>query len=200
VLSADEVGAPKSESPQTVVRCVICCEQLQPGAKLCTRCNRYQDWRRFFGISSTVLTLLVALFAVLSSAVPVVVSLFTPARSDVYWSLLEWKESKVKLLVANRGLRPAVAKNLELVPNTVPPTSFRPDQPDLILEPTKYHILTFTCVVNDVRNPLPALGEIKPKSALYLVIFPFASEPSEIKRDAASRFGRGGNSNPRSGF
>jgi hypothetical protein len=115
-------------------------------------------------------------------------SLSTLGKSDVHCSLLEWTGSKVKLVVANRGTRPAVVKSLNLVPDSTPPMSFRPDVEQQILEPNKYEVLTFTNVVDGVENPLRSLDAIKSKSSLHLVIFPFGSEPSEIKCANWDRF------------
>jgi hypothetical protein len=131
-------------------------------------------------MSSTILSLLVALFAVLSSAVPILMGLTMLGQSNVYCSLFEWKDSKVKLVVANRGTRPAVVKSLQLVGASAPAIFFRSDVKEQILEPNKYQVLSFTCVVNDVENPLPSLDTVKPESTLLLRIFPFASESGEI--------------------
>src|SRR5258708_30177036 len=65
--SSNEI-AEKAKHPGS--RCVTCREKIERGAKICIRCNQFQDWRRFFGLSSTILSLLVALVSVLSIAIP----------------------------------------------------------------------------------------------------------------------------------
>lgn len=78
--------------------CILCCEQIPSGAKICTKCDAYQDWRRFFGVSGTILTLLVALVSVLAIGGPAVRNALTPNRSDVRCSLLAWTASGVTLV------------------------------------------------------------------------------------------------------
>jgi hypothetical protein len=91
----------------------------------------------------------VALLAVCSATLPIIFDFFTPKQSDVQCSLFEWEGKKVKLVVSNRGVRPAVVRGLHLVPNNEPPLSFRPDVKEQILELGKYQILTLTNVVDN---------------------------------------------------
>src|SRR5258708_27102734 len=95
-------------------RCIACSEEIQPGAKICTHCDQFQDWRRFFGISAPVLSLLVALVSVLSIAIPAILNVRPPQTSDIHCSLLEWDESTatVKLAVSNKGSRAAGVQRL----------------------------------------------------------------------------------------
>jgi hypothetical protein len=144
-------------------------------------CQRYQDWRRIFGISATILSLLTALFAVLGVTVPVIINSWPFGASDIHFSLLDWSESDVKLIVSNRGIRPAVVKMLKLEPKDDTPVDLElPKDANSILEPSKFEILTFIRVVGHKPVPIDPRENIRSPSKLYLIIFPFAGEPSQI--------------------
>lgn len=51
--------------------CSICKHEMPVGAVKCVKCDSYHDWRRFLGVSSTMLGLLVALVSVLAFAIPI---------------------------------------------------------------------------------------------------------------------------------
>jgi hypothetical protein len=164
-----------------LVRCKICKQEIPLGAQYCTYCNRYQDVRRVFGLSSTVLSLLVALFAVLNNTWPLLVKIVTPSESNVHCSLLEWQSDYVKLVVSNTGISPAVVRGLQLIPG-ITGASFQLDGTEPILEPGKYQILTFTNRVNHIVSKLPQLDDtLKFHRSLVLMIFPYASEHSDIE-------------------
>jgi predicted nucleic acid-binding Zn ribbon protein len=166
-------------------RCFLCRKPIPRGARICTECNTYQDWRKYFGFSSTVLSLLVALVSVLTVAIPVIRNALTPDRSDVYCALLTWNTTGATLLVSNRGVRPAVVKNLRLksVTSTESKTEivFAGDFLDPpILEPGKFRTVKFYRVIGSVRADLDPLVNFQSDYVLVLEIFPFASESSLI--------------------
>jgi Double zinc ribbon len=173
----------------TSVRCKFCKEEIPQGATYCTHCNRYQDWRKYFPLSSTVLSLLtalasllLALISVLNIVLPKIIAINTPVRSEIHCSLVQWQGSQITLAVSNTGIRPAVVKELRLVPNSIPGSSLTPDTTFQILEPGKYQIITFTNRISGVSSDLPALdSKLRSQGQLILVIFPYASEPNEIR-------------------
>src|SRR5882724_7238207 len=146
--------------------CILCREQIPSGAKICTKCDSYQDWRRYFGVSSTVLSLLVALVSVLTVAVPVVRNALTPDRSDVRCSVLEWSAGGVTLVVSNRGVRPAILKNLRLKPVTSTGREtniiFAADFADPLLEPGKFRTVRFHRVIGSVQADLDPVAKLQP--------------------------------------
>jgi predicted nucleic acid-binding Zn ribbon protein len=165
--------------------CFLCRKEIPRGAKICTECNSYQDWRKHFGFSSTVLSLLVALVSVLTVAVPVIRNALTPDRSEVHCALLTWNATGATLLVSNRGVRPAVVKSLrlKLVTSTQPKTEtiFAGDFPEPpILEPGKFRTVKFYRISGSVRADLDPLVNFQSNYVLVLEIFPFASESSVI--------------------
>ncbi len=67
------------------VRCWACASTLEAQAAVfCSKCNHYQNWRRFLTFSTTSLSLLVALIAVTGAVAPAIAGLFeTPAKLSV---------------------------------------------------------------------------------------------------------------------
>ena len=74
------------------IRCHNCSELIPAQAKQCTHCDAYQDWRRHIPLSSTVLSLLVALFAVLGTTIPVLVKTFDTEDATLRASLV-WRDT-----------------------------------------------------------------------------------------------------------
>jgi hypothetical protein len=72
-----------TEEGRGKTRCNTCLEPIWIGAQKCTHCDSYQDWRRVFGFSSTVLALMVSLIAVLGATVPKIVDLFSAQDSKL---------------------------------------------------------------------------------------------------------------------
>lgn len=181
-----ETGGSASVSDQDKAsQCVICRGDLPVGAIYCTKCQRYQDWRRYFGLSGVLLTLLVALISVLNTAVPVIVKSLTPDSSDVQFSVVDWKPSAVLVAVSNGGARPAVVRNLELADRSDSPTTGKtpltlwPANQDKLLEPGAFRLLTFAWIQNGTQIPVPESPDTK-ASQLLLFIFPFRSESNRI--------------------
>jgi predicted nucleic acid-binding Zn ribbon protein len=165
-------------------RCVFCREPIRTDAVICSQCKNYQDCRKYFTLSSTVLSLLVALFSVLTVAVPVLKNALTPQRSAIHCSLLHWTSEGVSLIVSNRGTRPATAKALKLMARdtTTKATSlqFKPTFTDPILEPGKSRVLDFRGSVSDIFTDIPPIQNFRATYRLNLIIFPFSSERGNI--------------------
>ncbi len=167
--------------------CRLCCSPIPVGANFCSECDTYQDWRRYFGVSSTILTLLIALFSVLTVAIPVVRNALTPERSDIHCSLVRWGGEEATLLITNRGIRPAVVRNLRLEPvenrGVQSPVSFATELSDPILEPGKSRTIIFHGVIGTVTADLTPPAQLRDRYNLVLDIFPFRKEAGTIKCD-----------------
>lgn len=187
---------PQANQPVSQVRlCVVCQKEIPAGAKICTECDCYQDWRQYFGLSSTVLSLLVALFSVLTVAVPVIYEALTPKISVVHCNLISWDENtaEVKIAVSNEGARAAVIKTLQLEPRasetTASTLSFRPAFSEPILEPGKFRTLALHGVFGAVRaTSLEPVTKLRAKFNLKLKIFPFANESHEVQCENWDKF------------
>jgi hypothetical protein len=109
--------------------------------------------------------------------VPVILDRLQVGTSDVRCSTLEFKATGVKLIVSNRGIRPAVIKTLKLEPKGEHPVDLDLEtDANRILEPSKSQIMTFIPETN-IRGP----EDIRSRSDLYLVIFPFGWESKQIR-------------------
>lgn len=56
--------------------CVVCGGAIRKGTNYCNTCKSYQDFRKHFGVSTTVLSILTALIAVLTPAIHAVTDFF----------------------------------------------------------------------------------------------------------------------------
>lgn len=98
-----------------VVRpCRQCMLPVPVGARLCSHCNSYQDWRGFLAVSNAVLALLVALVSVSSLALPAIVAAGRSHRSQVTVSSPVFEKEDVLLVATNVGDRPGIVRRAEL--------------------------------------------------------------------------------------
>lgn len=95
-------------------RCRQCRRPLLSGARLCSHCNSYQDWRGFISVSNSVLALLVALVSVASIALPAFLNALRPHRSQVTVSNPVFEREQVLLAATNVGERPGIVRRAEL--------------------------------------------------------------------------------------
>ncbi|MER8882427.1 hypothetical protein [Mesorhizobium sp. M0590] len=93
---------------QRMVRCRQCSLSIPESAHICTHCQSFQDWRRWFAVSNTVLALLTALISVLSFAVPSFIGLLHSPRSDMAAPMITLEGTTIRLLVNNNGDAPGV--------------------------------------------------------------------------------------------
>jgi hypothetical protein len=92
---------------QTATRpCINCAEEIKTSARQCIHCKSFQDWRAAFGVSTPVLSLLVALVSVLTVAVPVLVESITPENAKIEFTVQGSTSETIFVLVSNRGNRP----------------------------------------------------------------------------------------------
>lgn len=96
------------------LRCRECREPLHPNARRCASCGAFQNWRRFLALSSTVLSLLVALISVSALAIPILKEAFEPQHSRVAVEAPFFSGDFGYLYVANEGARPALVESIVL--------------------------------------------------------------------------------------
>lgn len=165
------------------MRCRLCKKPIEAGAIKCTECDGYQNWRRYFDFSSVILSLLIALFSVLTITIPVLTSVFTQQNSDVQLTVLGHDENTITVVCSNRGNRTTVVYRITLLPTASPqgtPPGWDLPLPDgkIILHPGDVQVLKL----------LPHIGETPvdfPKAAqkIELRLIPFRSERDTISRD-----------------
>jgi hypothetical protein len=84
----------------------VCAEPIKKAARKCIHCDSYQDWHANIGMSSTVLSLLVALVSVLTAAIPVVKDAFTPKNALLTATFQGANSDRLSVLFTNQGTRP----------------------------------------------------------------------------------------------
>jgi hypothetical protein len=108
-----------TEEGRGKTRCTTCLEPIWIGAQKCTQCDSYQDWRRFFSFSSTVLALMVSLIAVLGATVPRIVDLVRPRDSDLQLAQHPiFEGGHMYVMATNRGTKDGVVEFATLTIDT----------------------------------------------------------------------------------
>jgi hypothetical protein len=92
---------------QSHIRCKQCCNDIPRGARLCSYCSSYQDWRSWFSVSSTVLAMLTALVSVLGIATPAVINVLHSPKSDAILQTPSLDGTTLRVVAINRGDAPA---------------------------------------------------------------------------------------------
>lgn len=124
-----------SEETQTVL-CRMCKQAIPENATVCFHCCARQGWSKWFGASQVTLALLVALIAVVGGLAPVIQSTFF-AKSDLEFNQPTVVEDRLRLIVTNNGLEPAVIEYAVLESRYFrEPVDFRfDDERDAAVEP-----------------------------------------------------------------
>jgi hypothetical protein len=87
---------------------------MQPSALKCIECDSFRGWRRLFGFSSTMLSLLVALVSVSTAAVPVFRNAFRSADVTRFAFATQDSDAEhVSILVNNTGTMPGTVRFLD---------------------------------------------------------------------------------------
>lgn len=93
--------APKDRRATKI--CVMCAEDIKAAASKCSHCGSYQSWLGRISNWTTVLSLLVALVAVGSAAVPIIKTATTPAQASFVLSDPEINPGEVSFRASNVG-------------------------------------------------------------------------------------------------
>jgi hypothetical protein len=90
--------------------CRVCGEPIKKVARICYHCTSYQDWRADLNIGNNVLSLLVALFAVLTVLVPIIENWGTPKTSSLHFAFQGATNNFITFFVSNTGIRPGTIR------------------------------------------------------------------------------------------
>jgi hypothetical protein len=140
----------KAEPKIETKPCSSCAEPIRLAAKKCVSCDSYQDWRRHFSASSTVLSLLVALLAILGPAISSIKSAIHTPRAEPRIALSSVEHHIVSLLISNGGDAAASISSGRIeYPYGNIAWLTRPGQSDsLLVPPATLQVANF--IVNDV--------------------------------------------------
>lgn len=90
------------------MNCRVCKEEIMDGASRCIHCGSYQDYRRYFKISSSVLALLIALISVITWATPVLKDALKPTDAKLeFYFIGPMPSGHIMITVTNKGTEPA---------------------------------------------------------------------------------------------
>jgi hypothetical protein len=120
--------------------CKVCGEPIALIAKKCTHCDSYQNWFSNISISSSVLTMLVALLSVLTVTVPVFREALTPKNSDIIATLQDSDETRIMVVVSNKGVRPGTLRSTAFLIMEPKPVNEDPLPQERPLNPAETYI------------------------------------------------------------
>jgi hypothetical protein len=178
-------GVSATEAREATKPCRVCAEPIRLAAQKCIHCDSYQDWRARINVSSTILSLLVALFSVLTVALPVIKDTLRTERPELQFFLLGASEHAVKISVINGGvrqwaIRPRGSFDVAGLFNdrlwsVVGYFTGEQNSQNLIIEPGKSAVLTFTDVgqddLSEVDDWMYADGNLKKAYLCKVSIF-----------------------------
>ncbi|AZE21272.1 hypothetical protein C4K05_0848 [Pseudomonas chlororaphis subsp. aureofaciens] len=87
--------------------CKQCKSPIASGARICSKCSSYQDWRSFVPFSNTALALLTALISVVGIAAPALYKIFHTPRSQASLSMPSVDGTTLRVIAINSGDAPA---------------------------------------------------------------------------------------------
>src|ERR1700761_1819971 len=97
--------------------CRFCYSPMPVAANKCVACQEQQDWRRYLGFSSTILSLLVALISVVTFAIPIwKASFYSPSpKPNVAVSEIDRATGRVFYTLFNGGDAPMIAGQASII-------------------------------------------------------------------------------------
>ncbi|TCS51112.1 hypothetical protein EDD52_1432 [Primorskyibacter sedentarius] len=101
----EQEEAPKAPvtTAYKVKRCAECKLEIPAEATICSHCDSYQDWRRFFAVGNMTLTSIIALFSVLGIAILIILDAFRPKSAILHSEVFQGVDRTITLLVSNTG-------------------------------------------------------------------------------------------------
>ena len=99
-----------------LVPCKICLNDINFGAKKCTECGGFHDWRRFVDVGNTSISLVIALISVFTIFISVADNVWVEGE-NVHVNVIEVGGSQIALAVTNSGEESAVISPWALFSN-----------------------------------------------------------------------------------
>jgi hypothetical protein len=173
-----------SIEPPSSKACRVCGEEIKAAARKCIHCDSFQDWRANLGISTTALSLVVALVSVLATAIPIVRQAITPRDSNFLFSFQGATKDAILAIVANRGARPGTVSSGDLLLNARLPwirlhmeREIDKEEDAIVVDPGKTVLIRFFLEEGKVARP-PA-DDYK----LSILFRDFSGEPYSEKKN-----------------
>lgn len=110
--------------------CIVCKSDIAAGAIKCVHCGSYQNFRRYIVLGNTALSLIVALSAVLTVLIPIVIDAMKKEEDRIHASIMEAVSGGYLVSFINTGTRPGaigpiaslIISDKPLVPSNVDPS------------------------------------------------------------------------------
>ncbi len=93
----------EQSNAKDLMQCPVCRNTIPQGARKCTKCNSYLNWRRYLNVSETSLALVVALISVISVAAPNLNDWLTEDFSELHAETRQVYRESLELFISNRG-------------------------------------------------------------------------------------------------
>jgi hypothetical protein len=182
------------------VECLCCRESIKKNAVKCTKCDSYQDWRRYLSVSNLTLGLLVALVANLTSLYQVIQS-HSKKTPSIKAIEIQQVPDCLRVAVSNSGNAVAIVRGGRLQVkrgNQIESTVFvlkhrttKDGQVDPFIEPSKGKILEFQPYYNGGSWELPRKGveDTSCKYVIQLDVIGFDSTPQPCSFETAQCIG-----------
>jgi hypothetical protein len=102
IQAPDQASTAGSNAAQRTRACVVCREDIRPGALKCTHCDSYQNWTRHLFRWSGVVAAAVALYPLWTMAMALQ-KIATPHRPELRFAALSCGADVLSVAVANVG-------------------------------------------------------------------------------------------------
>jgi hypothetical protein len=132
--------------PEGTKRCLVCAEPINEASRKCVHCGADQNaLRQRLGVSTSFLSMSVALVSVLGVVVPLLIQSATPDNSHLTFSLQYATETELFVIVSNQGREPGTVSLADLRVKDGKTIHLRSSEraPVLIVESKKTDLLHF---------------------------------------------------------
>jgi predicted nucleic acid-binding Zn ribbon protein len=130
VILSDATLCTICKSPQgSFLPCVKCGRLIDKKASVCSNCQALQHWRRSFSLSTTVLSLLIALIAVMSPAITAY-NYLRDYHSRTSFIVTDFGDKTISVYVWNTGSKPSALSRSLLILGNVPLATLEPSKSD----------------------------------------------------------------------
>lgn len=177
-MTTSEVAETPVAPSNSQRHCVACALLIPTEASVCTHCNHFQKgWRRYVGVSQTVLALLIALISVMGVVIPRIVALFDRPKTDIKAVLLDTRSVSgnydYHVWLTNAGSRSGIVKQIAtLTSSSQGRLDAKMNDDYLIVEPGAWEVARFSVH----KKSVPSLEGL----VLTLDVVSFDSTPVEL--------------------
>jgi hypothetical protein len=177
--------------PEGTKSCRVCAEPINKAAQKCIHCQSEQSWvRQRLGLSSTVLSLLVALISVLTASVPILMESLATKNAKLSFTFLSADDQYIVVFVTNAGTRPGTISQVSVIVGEGV-LQLTTGSPAPIIEPGRSYLLQFRSPTPIARtSPLIDMWEEGPCSVAMRLIDFHGSPKAEYHEVSCRELGR----------